>query len=71
MTTSREGHSDCLSLSLVCLPLNQSAWVKNQVGLKNYNAGVALLMAVAQGKGSDSDLKNRLPHYLDLFLCKH
>ena len=28
-------------------------------------------MAVAQGKGSDSDLKNRLPQYLDLFLCKH
>ena len=39
MTTSREGHSDCFSLSLVCLPLNQSAWVKSQVGLKNYSYG--------------------------------
>ena len=80
MTTSREGHSDCFSLSLVCPPLNQSAWVKSQVGLKNYSygsvytgvyTGIALRMAVAQGKGSGSDLENCLPHYLDLFLCKH
>lgn len=71
MTTFREGHSDCFSLSLVCLPLNQSAWVESQVGLKNYSAGIGLRMAVARGKGRGSDLENCLPHYLDLVLCMH
>ena len=71
MTAFREGHADCFSLSLVCLPLNQSAWVKSQVGLKNYSAGIGLWMAVARGKGRGRDLENCLPHYSGLVLCMH